>query len=340
MKSQYRIAIILAAFSFFFLFLNAGPVRAHKLAPSLLQITELEQGRIEVFWKESVFRKRGDRVDPVLPDSCAPDGQPFFEKSGTGMSLRWLADCSGKSLKGSCIRANWMGKAATCVVLKIILADGQQIQTILTPKEPMFQVPAEQSTAQVMKNYLVLGVKHLLNGIDHMLFITGLLLLISSPSLLLWTITAFTAGHSITLSLAALGLLNFPAPWIEFGIALSLFILAVELADRREGESEKSWLSRSPWAMAIAFGLLHGLGFAAALGEIGLPKADIPAALFSFNVGIELGQISWVLVVWILWASFRKLSLPSFPKLRMAATYAMGTCATYWCIERLLEIVP
>ena len=91
--------------------------------------------------------------------------------------------------------------------------------------------------------------------------------------------------------------------------------------------------------MALAFGLLHGLGFASALGEIGLPKSDIPAALFSFNVGIELGQISWVLLVWLLWVSFRRLSLPSFPYARTAAAYAMGTCATYWCIERSLDIL-
>jgi hydrogenase/urease accessory protein HupE len=191
-----------------------------------------------------------------------------------------------------------------------------------------------------MKNYLVLGVKHLLSGLDHMLFITGLLFMIHRRSLLLWTITAFTAGHSITLSLAALGLIHFPGAWIEFGIALSIFVLAVEVADRREDTSEKSWLSRRPWAMAIAFGLLHGLGFASALGEIGLPKADIPAALFSFNVGIELGQCSWVLLVWILGISYRRLSLPSFPWLRPVATYAMGTCATYWCIERSLGVLP
>ncbi len=154
------------------------------------------------------------------------------------------------------------------------------------------------------------------------------------PRIDVWLgVAAITSGNvaerASWIALAALGLINFLTPWIELGITLSLFVLAVELADRREPEAEKSWLSRFPWAMAIAFGLLHGLGFASALGEIGLPRADIPAALFSFNVGIELGQISWVLLVWILWASFRRLSLPSFPKLRTVATYAMGTCATY-----------
>ncbi len=321
------------------LFLHPGPARAHKLAPSLLQITELDQGRIEVLWKESVFKSRGARVDPILPGFCTPEGSPSMEESDTGISMRWLADCGGKSIKGSIIRTNWTGNASTCVVLRIVTADGQNMQTILTAKNPAFLVPADQSTMSVMKNYLVLGVEHLLSGLDHMLFITGLLLLISSGSLLLWTITAFTAGHSITLSLAALGLIHFPVAWIEFGIALSIFVLAIEIADRREPGVKRSWLSRWPWAMAMAFGLLHGLGFASALGEIGLPKADIPAALFSFNLGIELGQLSWVFLVWLLWASFRRLSLPSFPYIRTAAVYTIGTCATYWCIERLLEVL-
>lgn len=337
MKKRTRFVASFAVFSILFVCLHAGSAGAHKLAPSLLQITEQGQGMIEVIWKESAFKNRGTRIDPVLPDFCTPEGHPSIEESDTGISVRWLADCGGKSVKGSSIRTNWTGDASTCVILRIVLADGGQIRTILTPKNPIFQVPSDQSTLQVMKNYLVLGVEHLLSGFDHMLFITGLLLMIRSRSLLLWTITAFTAGHSITLSLAALGLIHFPTAWIEFGIALSIFILAVEVADRREPQAKQSWLSRWPWAMALAFGLLHGLGFASALGEIGLPKSDIPAALFSFNVGIELGQISWVLFVWLLWALYRRLSLPSLPPLRTAATYAMGTCAVYWCIERSLE---
>jgi len=337
MKNRTRFVTSFVLFVLLSVFTHAGPAGAHKLAPLFLQITELDHGRIETIWKESVFKKRGERVDPVLPDFCTPEGAPFIEKDGTGISIRWYADCGGKTIKGSRIGTNWTGNASSCVVLRIVLADGQGIQTILTPKTPLFQVPAQQSTVQVMKKYLVLGVEHLFTGLDHMLFITGLLLLIQSRSLLLWTITAFTAGHSITLSLAALGLIHFPVAWIEFGIALSLFILAVEAADRRNPESGASWLSRWPWAMALAFGLLHGLGFASALGEIGLPQSDIPAALFSFNVGIELGQISWVLFVWILWASLRKLVMPSFQYVRVTAAYVMGTCATYWCIERSLD---
>jgi hydrogenase/urease accessory protein HupE len=335
-KTPCKTFVLFAALGIFSVLLHTEHAGAHKLAPSLLQITEQDQDKIEVIWKESVFKKRGGRIDPVLPDFCTPDGKPSIEKSGTGLSVRWLADCNGKSIKGSLIRVNWTGNASTCVVLRIALSDGQQIQTILTPKNPAFQVPPDQSTAQVMKSYLVLGVEHLLSGFDHMLFITGLLLLIRSRVLLLWTITAFTVGHCITLSLAALGLIHLPTAWIEFGIALSIFVLAVEVADIRGTESGASWMSRWPWAMAIAFGLLHGLGFASALGEIGLPQSDIPAALFSFNVGIELGQISWVVLLWILWALFRRLPLPSFPHWRTAVTYAIGTCAVYWCIERSL----
>ncbi len=337
MKIINRLFISLVLFAIFLIIFHTGHASAHKLAPSLLQITEKDQGMIDVFWKESVFQKKGESVEPILPHFCTPVGNPSIEKQDTGISIRWLADCNGKSIKGSRISANWTGKSSTSVVLRIVLADGQLIQTILSPKNPTFLVPSDQSTLQVLRNYLVLGVKHLFSGFDHMLFITGLLFMIRKRSLLLWTITAFTLGHSITLSLAALGLIDFPSAWIEFGIALSLFILAVEVAGRKEPESEKSFLSRRPWAMAIVFGLLHGLGFASALGEIGLPKSDIPAALFAFNVGIELAQCSWVIFVWLFVGALRRLELPSLSRLRPAAVYAMGTCATYWCIERFLE---
>ncbi len=323
--------------AFLSILLSATGVEAHKLAPSLLEIKEKENGIVEVFWKESIFQQKGKRVEPVLPQFCAPIGKTVTEVTGTGMGIRWRADCNGNTIKGSFIKINSNGKTSVCVVLRIMFLDGQRIQTILTQQKPVFQVPSTQRTSQVMKNYMVLGLKHLFSGFDHMLFITGLLFLIRKKRVLLWTITAFTVGHSVTLSLAALGLIRFPSSWIEFGIACSIFILAVEVASRKESTSKGSWLYRRPWAMAAAFGLLHGLGFASALGEIGLPRSDIPVALFSFNVGIELGQCAWVFFIWGVTSLYKGLSLPVFYLARQAAVYTMGTCASYWCIARFFE---
>jgi hydrogenase/urease accessory protein HupE len=175
-------------------------------------------------------------------------------------------------------------------------------------------------------------VEHILTGPDHLLFVFGLLLLVSTSRLLLQTITAFTLGHSITLSVAALGLATVPQRPIEVLIAVSVLVLAVELA---RDPAHASLLRRFPWAMALLFGLLHGFGFAGALAEAGLPPGDIPLALVSFNVGIELGQLAFVGAVLVLGVALRRW-LPSLAaRSNRPAIYAMGILAAFWCYERL-----
>lgn len=183
----------------------------------------------------------------------------------------------------------------------------------------------------VARSYLGLGIEHLLTGLDHVLFVIGLVLLVSSWRSLIATVTSFTLGHSVTLTLATLEVVSVPTLVFELAIAFSILVLGAELAREEPGET---WLRRRPWAMAFGFGLLHGLGFAGALSEIGLPAADIPLALFSFNVGIELGQLLIVapLALAIAFAGERLRALPA-PLLRVPA-YVIGSLAAYWCIER------
>jgi hydrogenase/urease accessory protein HupE len=225
-----------------------------------------------------------------------------------------------------------LSDSKTDALVRVKLADGRLTRGVVRGAEPFLLVPERESSFGVFRSYAELGVAHILTGLDHLLFVFGLLLLVVGVKPLIKTVTAFTVGHSITLSLAALGLVNLPSRPIEVLIALSVFFLAVELS--RSVDAPPTILRRFPWLMAAVFGLLHGLGFASALVEVGLPQTDIPLALFSFNVGIEIGQLAFVFVVLILKRLLRPLfvQLPRWAEL--VPLYAMGSLAAFWCFQR------
>ena len=194
--------------------------------------------------------------------------------------VRWTIDCGDRGLVGRPIRIDGLGPARIDTLVRIELSDGRQIQRVLRRGEPQMVVPAKASRSAVFVDYLAIGFEHIMSGADHLLFIFGLFLLCGSTSALIKTITSFTVGHSITLSLAALGYSDLPSGPIEVLIAVSVLALAVELA---RNEPEPTLMRRYPWPIALAFGLLHGMGFAGALREVGLPSGEIPMALFSFT---------------------------------------------------------
>jgi hydrogenase/urease accessory protein HupE len=225
------------------------------------------------------------------------------------------------------------------VLLRLVLADGRAIRHVLTAEQPSFVVPAREGALDVLASYGRLGVEHILTGYDHLLFVLGLVLLVGGGRRLLETVTAFTLGHSVTLALAVLGLVRVPQPPIEAGIAFSIYVLAVELAPRRLSR-KPTLLARAPWLMAGLFGLLHGLGFAGALAQVGLPQGEIPLALFAFNLGIEAGQLVFVGVVLAVWAALRALPVRWPPSVLYVPAYAMGTLAAFWCLQRLAVSLP
>jgi hydrogenase/urease accessory protein HupE len=217
--------------------------------------------------------------------------------------------------------------------VRIELSDGRQIQRVLRRGENQMVVPARADKSTVFLDYLAIGFEHILTGADHLLFVFGLFLLCVTTSALIKTITSFTVGHSMTLSLAALGYSNLPPGPIEVLIAASVLALAVELA---RDEPEPTLMRRYPWPMALAFGLLHGMGFAGALREVGLPSGEIPMALLSFNIGIELGQLVFVAGVVALAPLVRRLPIPLPTR---AAVYVMGCFAAFWVLERSMAIL-
>jgi hydrogenase/urease accessory protein HupE len=220
------------------------------------------------------------------------------------------------------------------VLVRLQRSDGTAQVVRLTPLTPAFVVEDAPRWTAVATTYLGLGVEHILLGIDHLLFVLAMLLLVRSWGRLVATITAFTVAHSITLALATLGFVHVPPQPVEAAIALSIVFVATEIVHGRMGRTGLT--ERWPWVVAFAFGLLHGLGFASALREVGLPEQAIPAALLFFNLGVELGQLAFVGVVLVLLASLRSLQLPAPAWSWRLASYSIGAVAMYWTIERVV----
>jgi hydrogenase/urease accessory protein HupE len=322
--------------------LYAVPARvasAHVFAPALLELKELggESDRqvIAVRWKQPRARAKGSRLDPILPADCG-QGEPQSVLEGTGLVSTWTLECRG-SLVGKSVGVAGIAGSGADVVLRIVLEDGRTLIHVLKADRPEYLVPERQSALAIVTDYVGVGIEHILSGWDHLLFVLGLVLLVGRGRTLLWTITAFTLGHSITLALAVLGFVKFPPQPIEALIAFSIYLLAIELARRQS--HRKTFMDRMPWIVAGSFGLLHGLGFAGALREVGLPEGEIPLALFAFNVGIELGQLAFVALVLCGWGLVRAVPFRWPEWTRYVPAYGIGTLAAYWFFQRLSETV-
>lgn len=340
---------------------------AHPLAPNLLEIKEQADGQIVVRWKEPLLRATGSEMAPALPESCRTVRTARARREGSGMLYEWTMKCASGALPGQTIGVTGLRGRKANVLLRIEFQDGSEVQELLTGSRPEISIPARTGAFEVARRYLDLGAEHLLTGLDHQLFILGLMLLVSSFRSLVATITCFTLGHALTLSLATLGIARFDPGWIEVSIAFSIVVLAAELARGRGSDVRAGWLRRFPWAMALLFGLLHGLGFASALAEIGLPSADIPLALLSFNLGIELGQLLFISAAAALGLALRAASawlrstrrfIPPSGRViaggprcphgkplaclgwgRTIPAYGIGTLAAYWCIQQAWSLI-
>ncbi|MDG2049577.1 MAG: HupE/UreJ family protein [Myxococcota bacterium] len=316
--------------------LLASVSQAHPLAPALLELTAEESGITSVLWKVSRLRPRGQELRPELPVDCPPIGPVEESGDAQSVSLAWTVDCGPAGIVGQRVGLASNGPIQIDVLLRISLPDGRVVRDVLRKGHPSIQVPAKQTKLQVGWGYLILGFEHILGGTDHLMFVLGLMLLVIGIRPLVKTITAFTLGHSVTLSLATLGITQVPSALAEFLIAATLLALAVELATPTG--DRPALIQRHPWLMACAFGLVHGLGFAGALSEVGLPQQEIPLALLAFNIGIETGQLLFVsgMAIIVVVASRPLRNLPAWTQ--QIPAYAIGSCAAFWCLERLADL--
>lgn len=313
--------------------LGAAPARAHPLAPSLLELRETPAG-VDFVWKQALLQPVGSAPEPALPEPCRLREPPRVERDASSITLRGSAGCGGAGLVGSRVGVRGLDPAAGAVLLRVELADGRLLRAVLDASRPELRLPARQRRRDVAADYLALGFRHILGGLDHLLFVLALVLLVAERRALLLAVTAFTVGHSVTLSLAVLGFLGVPPAWAELAIAASILALAVALA-----EGGPSSLRRRPWLAAGGFGLVHGLGFAGALAEVGLPEGEIPLALASFNLGIELGQLAFVAGVLGVLAVLGARRRPAPAWLLRVPAYAIGGIAAFWCFERAARLL-
>lgn len=319
------------------LWLVTGPALgwAHPLDPALLELWESGDATVEVLWRLPLTQPINASLRPVLPDRCTQASSPSVSESGSYLTQRWRVTCGVRNLVGEWVGVEGLHERKTDALLRVHLADGRVAQAVLRGDSPFFTVPPRTGPLDVVYDYLALGFEHIQTGLDHLLFVLGLVLLVHGRRLL-WTVTTFTLGHSVTLSLAVLGFIHIPPRPVEALIACSIFVVAVELT--REAQGHTLWAGRVPWAMAFAFGLLHGLGFAGALAQIGLPAHEIPLALVSFNSGIEVGQLLFVGLVLGARAALHVLPVRWLKAGALIPAYAIGSLAAFWVFERVMAI--
>ena len=310
---------------------------AHPLAPSLLDLRVEPGGELAVRFKRPALRPRGSKIEPLLPAHCEQTSEPVSVREGTGVVTTWRADCGDAGLVGYEVGFDGFAQSGTNGLVRIELPGGSQQQAVVHAGEPKIVVMSEATLWEAARDYGALGFDHILGGFDHLLFVLGLLLLVPGTRQLVATVTAFTLGHSVTLSMAALGFVEAPSGPIEVAIAASIVYLATEIADH--GRDARVSLWHRPYVLAAGFGLLHGFGFAGALTEVGLPSKDIPIALASFNIGIELGQLVFVFAVIAAFLAAQKLSLQPPSWARRAVAYGIGSLASMWMFERMSNLL-
>jgi len=307
-------------------------VEAHKLQPAYLEINEQATGTYNILWKRPLVDNKPMDIYPQLPARCSNLTEPILRPSQSGSIERWLVDCGDAGLTDETIFIEGLSATVTDVLVRIYHVGGGEETHLLRPATASAVVGGSPSGLERVIAYIQLGIQHILMGIDHLLFVLGLLLIVKSRWMLFKTITSFTVAHSITLAIATFGYASVPLPPLNVVIALSILFLGPEIV--RSWRGGTSLTIRHPWVVAFAFGLLHGFGFATGLTNLGLRTAEIPQALLLFNIGVELGQVAFVLLIILLERSFRTLEVRWPRWVQVAPGYTVGSLGAFWVIQR------
>ncbi|WP_050605324.1 HupE/UreJ family protein [Ruegeria sp. 6PALISEP08] len=309
-----------------------GNAYAHALDPGYLEIRQIGPGTWSVHWRKPDVNGQPMAIDAILPDGCAPARGPNPVSDSRAWVSSWVVECRA-DIAGQPIEIEGLETQKNDVLVRLHPLEADPTTLLFTPDATVQNIPSEQTTWSVFIAYFQLGFEHILEGWDHLLFVFALFILVRDPWRLVGAVTAFTLAHSITLALATFGVLNVPGPPVEAVIALSIVFLAMEIVKGGEGRFRLS--KQKPWIVCFGFGLLHGLGFAGALAEIGLPSDDIPAALLAFNIGVEAGQLSFIAALALLLGIWRMIALPTGRGATALTAYGIGSVSMYWLIERI-----
>ena len=299
----------------------ASPAHAHGMRTSYLELTEQGAGIVLATWKVTV---PDGTVGPQFPDDCTVQGDGAAEEPNV---RSYVLHCP-HGLAGQVLAVHGLGPVLNEAVVRVVRPDGQVLSRVLMPAAASWAVPGEQSWPAVARQYSALGVWHILTGADHLLFLLALVLYVRRPRAVFLTETAFTLSHSVSFSATALGLIHCSARAAEACIALSLILVALDAADAPADDA--TW--RGP-AIALVFGLVHGLGFAGGLSEIGLPDQAVATALVGFGLGVEIGQVAFLVAVMVLFAAATRAV--SQRRLALAGSYVVGVTGAFWLVQRL-----
>ena len=325
----------------------SSPAAAHPLAPALLELVEQDSaggaGRFTVRWRVEAAAA----AKPRLTGHCreTDPGSIRADAALGAVERRWEIDCGEPGLAGTTIAIDGLSADRRDALVRVEWRDGVVVRGLVRADTPTWRVPARPQRGAVLIDHVRLGIAHLAAGPDHWLFLLGLLALVHGVRAIVFAVSAFTAGHAVTLSLAALGVVSLPSRPVEIAIAASLVAIAWELAERRRAgrmvgsPRRPSLLARRPAALAFGFGLVHGLGFAGALSELGLPPGEIPLALLGFNAGIEIGQLALV-AAWVLVRTAAASLASGIPDsafgrvLQAIPAHALGAIGVFWVLDR------
>jgi hydrogenase/urease accessory protein HupE len=308
---------------------------ADQFRPAYLQLTQTGAESYEVLWKAPALDENTPlRLRPVFPAGAVEAGITRRTFSAGMLVEHWQLTMPG-GLNGQAIAFPELPGSGIDLLVRVERLDGSEQLDRVLPAFPSFTPTPSPSSFEVARTYTWIGVEHILMGFDHLLFVLALVMIVRSTRTLLITVTAFTVAHSITLSLATLDVVHVPSAPVEAIIALSIVFVASEIIQQRRGR--EGLASRQPWLVAFSFGLLHGFGFAGALAEVGLPENAIPMALLFFNLGVEIGQVLFVLAVLVAYRLLKRLVGGRFDiaRLEPIPVYFIGGLASFWVFERV-----
>lgn len=308
---------------------------AHDARPAYLEIRQTSLTRYNVLWRIPVMAGMPLPVVLRLPEGVRNVTDPVVRELSDSLVERRVIEAPA-GLAGQRIEFPGLQGTIADVLVRFQATDGDTITTLVRGSQPWIEIAAPTGGPfAIFTAFVNHGIEHILFGYDHLLFVLALMLIVRDLRALILTITAFTLAHSITLALATLGVVHAPGPPIEAAIAFSIVLVAAEVVRKRAGIP--SLTAERPWLIAFCFGLLHGFGFASALSEIGLPRGDVPLALFAFNIGVELGQLLFVVSVLAGAAIVRKVDVRRafLDKAVRLAPYVIGSLSAFWFFERV-----
>ena len=309
-----------------------GQVLAHESQPGLLELRQLGPDRYEVVWRAPIYYGKPHPASLELPAGWRTVGEPSVRQLADSALHRRVVDVPRGGIDGSVIHFRGLEATITDVFVRISRLDGSEASQVVRPTQPRATLRGERPWYVSSGEYLLLGFNHILMGIDHLLFVLGLLIIVRGRSMLIKTITAFTVAHSLTLAIATLGYADLPGPPLNAAIALSILFLGPEIV--RVWRGQTSFTIRHPWVVAFGFGLLHGFGFASGLSTTGMPGAEIPLALLMFNIGVEIGQLAFVILMLLAHRSLRVLEFQWPRWVDYVPGYAIGSLGAFWTIQR------